>query len=54
MEAAFNKFDKSGNGKLNYMEFCGMMNARKKNSGGEPNSSGASTPASTPTAASKR
>lgn len=29
INAAFDKFDKAGNGKLNYIEFCGMMNARK-------------------------
>ena len=29
VELAFKKFDKAGNGKLNYIEFCGMMNARK-------------------------
>ena len=29
VELAFKKFDKAGNGKLNYVEFCGMMNARK-------------------------
>jgi Ca2+-binding EF-hand superfamily protein len=47
IQAAFNKFDKSGNGKLNYVEFCGMMNARKKNSAEQQSasSSGASTPA---------
>ena len=50
IEAAFNKFDKSGNGKLNYVEFCGMMNARKKNSAEQQQqqqqqaSSGSSTP----------
>ena len=27
--AAFNKFDKEGTGKLNYREFCSMMNNRK-------------------------
>ena len=29
IEAAIKKFDKAGNGKLNYVEFCGMMNAGK-------------------------
>ena len=29
IEAAITKFDKAGNGKLNYVEFCGMMNAGK-------------------------
>ena len=31
VEAAFNKFDAAGNGKLNYIEFCDMMNRRKLN-----------------------
>jgi len=31
IEAAFNKFDAAGNGKLNYVEFCDMMNRRKLN-----------------------
>ncbi len=30
MDATFAKFDKAGNGKLNYIEFCGMMNAKKE------------------------
>ena len=30
INAAFEKFDKAGDGKLNYIEFCGMMNARKQ------------------------
>ena len=29
IEAAITKFDKAGNGKLDYLEFCGMMNAGK-------------------------
>jgi len=31
IEAAFKKFDAAGNGKLNYVEFCDMMNRRKIN-----------------------
>lgn len=31
ISAAFAKFDETGNGKLNYIEFCGMMNRRSKN-----------------------
>ena len=31
IEMAFSKFDAAGNGKLNYIEFCDMMNRRKKN-----------------------
>ena len=30
VEAAFKKFDKEGNGMLNYREFCKMMNTRKE------------------------
>ena len=29
VEVTFARFDKAGNGKLNYREFCGMMNAQK-------------------------
>jgi Ca2+-binding EF-hand superfamily protein len=29
ISAAFAKFDETGNGKLNYVEFCGMMNRSK-------------------------
>ena len=29
ISAAFAKFDETGNGKLNYVEFCGMMNRRQ-------------------------
>ena len=49
IEAAIAKFDKAGNGKLSYVEFCGMMNSsknRKENSGGEAGGSGSSGPAS--------
>ncbi|XP_059095420.1 calmodulin-like protein 3 isoform X1 [Tigriopus californicus] len=42
VEAAFAKFDKAGNGKLNYLEFCGMMNARKHSASSSPN--GSATP----------
>jgi len=37
ISAAFAKFDETGNGKLNYVEFCGMMNRsknREKDKGG--------------------
>ena len=46
IEAAIAKFDKAGNGKLNYVEFCGMMNSSKnrKESGAE--AGGGSGPAS--------
>ena len=50
IEAAIAKFDKAGNGKLSYVEFCGMMNSsknRKENGGGgEAGGSGSSGPAS--------
>ena len=45
IEAAIAKFDKAGNGKLSYVEFCGMMNAgknRQKESGGGESSGPAS------------
>jgi len=29
VDAAFAKFDSSGDGKLNYREFCDLMNSRK-------------------------
>ena len=29
VEAAFKKFDAAGDGRLNYVEFCDMMNRRK-------------------------
>ena len=47
ISAAFAKFDETGNGKLNYVEFCGMMNRSKnkvkdKGGGGKTSTSGAS------------
>ena len=39
VNAAFNKFDKDGTGKLNYREFCSMMNNRKKSSDRKESSS---------------
>ena len=47
--AAFAKFDETGNGKLNYVEFCGMMNRSKNRDkdkgggGGKTNSSGSTS-----------
>jgi len=43
ISAAFAKFDETGNGKLNYVEFCGMMNrsknkAKDKGGGGKTGS----------------
>ena len=38
VEVTFAKFDKAGNGKLNYREFCGMMNARKQKKSGSTGS----------------
>ena len=45
ISAAFAKFDETGNGKLNYVEFCGMMNRSKNKEdkgGGKTSTSGAS------------
>lgn len=48
ISAAFAKFDETGNGKLNYVEFCGMMNRSKnkdkdKGGGGKTLASGSSS-----------
>jgi len=43
VEAAFNKFDAAGNGKLNYIEFCDMMNRRKLNQAKQKAKNGSSS-----------
>ena len=48
ISAAFAKFDETGNGKLNYVEFCGMMNRSKnrdKDKGGGGGKSGSTSKA---------
>ena len=45
ISAAFAKFDETGNGKLNYVEFCGMMN-RSKNKEKDKGGGGGKTLAS--------
>merc|ERR1712038_691214 len=47
ISAAFSKFDETGNGKLNYVEFCGMMNRSKnkeKDKGGGASGSTSGAP----------
>ena len=36
VEAAFKKFDQTGNDKLNYREFCDMMNKKTERAGSRP------------------
>jgi len=48
VEAAFNKFDAAGNGKLNYIEFCDMMNRRKLNQAKQKAKNGSSSSSTVP------
>ena len=48
IEAAITKFDKAGNGKLDYLEFCGMMNAGKNRKESEAGGSGPGSKSDTP------